>query len=1624
LEIKLVGRHGVPPSEIGAHRRIEEEFNGTPFTKKWRGYAAFGLQRQGRGGGTADYDLVLLTHTNVIVVELKNWNGRTLKSDGQKWYFNGEDRGTSPVIVANDKSRKLASALKSRLGDAKVPFVGFLVVLQGNIERTELPRDEERSVITLTELLSLRFESEYRLRFWKRGANPLDYINDYDAFFLGNATRPRDYLIEGFRPDANPIFEHPKGLYAEYRGVAKDDPQARALIRQWDFAKAGAQFAGEADRASVALREQRIYTYISERSDDLTLSLLRPLSQKAQSDVTTDFCEVFSLPTRISRLAEFANATLPKLSATDRLALCKVLLSKCADLHDLLIAHRDLSVHSIWLDVPPRIVLSGLSVAHYPQMKTVGTSRERVKVDPVIVSASEAGESEPTPYQRDAFMLGVVAHILLYGERPPAVSGRHFWQKRADDPFDGKLDAWFAKALAERPSDRFATARRMLDSLNDVTATKSEVVIDPADLEAFRAETKERDYPETRVIADDDRFLCFQSDRDGARLVVKVWYGAEADMQEPAGTLAALSFLERARAFKSSGLAGVPRIVDFGLSRGSLLLVQEWVEGLPIAEWLERKPDQEQRVGMAQSLLDTLERLHDLDLVHGDVHPGNIICSSKQVILIDGLDYRRGGADAYTTAYLPAHYKTMSLADRDRYGALAVAAEILGAKRDELPRGIFPLPEVYEALSDSLNSDGAMSTGPVRASLGKLAAGVSAQAFEGVITLRNLGYGGFSAGPLLADNGRYHVAVGPSKQSSGSQFLRVSGIGFEIRIDWDIAKDQLTRVAIVRIPQSQFLRNQNYADAHVPMRLSVQQGTTNDVDALVHFLLTVPEIQARVRAATTGTGASGPDDAEETIALSLPAQGKIAAIWSALLEAEEETFPLVVVAEDPRPNRGKEGQVLIPCHLDSGVLDFEPRERVVVENQDQNGEWRHFGFLDFRESTVGELVELAVDNPSGRANIRIGSKLRLLAAGSKGSLTKRKAAVERILADKANVPNLSSYFDPALSGQIDPIAFSGPSAQDLTDYSGGVFRLNQNQQQAFARVISSGPISLLQGPPGTGKTTFIAALLHYLITRNRARRILLVSQTHEAVNNALEKAFDAFHQTGTALDAVRLGAQSVVSNSIRSLSADSVEQYYRETFKSEQQKRLVDLGVGLGLPHDFCREFVALQLQLRSISDRITRWRVSLSEEGSDADSEQGETLSPRLAALEETFFHIATSVYEHPGGGEPEAVLEKIEEVLVARHGVLSRDAVERLRTLVTIANEWVSVLGAPDGNFVEFLAHARTVVAGTCVGIAQRGAFVTQNVYDWVIIDEAGRAAPSELAVAMQTGRRVLLVGDHKQLPPTFAEEVKSAMLDRFGGADGEMFNSDFARIFDSEYGRRVGTTLTTQYRMAGAIGRLVSECFYDGLLETARGAPPDYYEFMPSELSKEVTWVDISPYRERAYEQRALNDDGFANELEAKVVMGVLKRILDSEDFVAFLADHLDTSERGHEVPIGIICFYSRQRDLIDRSLAEATWLGERRRWVKVDTVDAYQGKENRIIILSTVRNNARGVVGFLHAPNRVNVAMSRAMERLVIVGSKSMWSARNSNLPLGKVFGKIESFCAQGLASIVSAEEFLR
>jgi serine/threonine protein kinase len=198
---------------------------------------------------------------------------------------------------------------------------------------------------------------------------------------------------------------------------------------------------------------------------------------------------------------------------------------------------------------------------------------------------------------------------------------------------------------------------------------------------------------ETAVLRDDDDVLFFRSKTSEHDLAVKCWNGVEPDPLRQDYSMRLLAFFERARTLRGCTIRGLPRIVDFGLSRKNLLLVRDWVEGPTLQEWLATDPDLEARLRLGQGLADVIARLHALELPHGDVHPGNVIVASgNQSVLIDALDFDHAPGDAYTTAYLPAEYKTMSPVQRDRYGPCGCHRRGVGRLADAASRAL-PNPE-------------------------------------------------------------------------------------------------------------------------------------------------------------------------------------------------------------------------------------------------------------------------------------------------------------------------------------------------------------------------------------------------------------------------------------------------------------------------------------------------------------------------------------------------------------------------------------------------------------------------------------------------------------------------------------------------------------------------------------------------------------------------------------------------------------------------------------------------------------------------------------------------------------------------------------------------------------------
>jgi len=1627
VEIRLIKKTGVPAAEIDAHQKIHKAFNESLFTSRWRGYASFKLARGGRGSGDDDFDLVLVTHTNIVVIELKNWHGKNLKKVGENWFLDNEDRGESPVSIVNLKAKKLANLMKQKLGNDKTPFVNSFVVIQDGVEELEMG-DDDQAVLYLYELLEWVDKDKYKKSLpWAPRFNVLAHLSAYDRFFGGNDFKPRDYLVQGFRPGDVAIWEHPKSLYSEFKAQAKDDPDQLALLRRWNFGALGMTLIGEGDRSFLGLREQRIYEYVSDRNPELGASLLRPIGRKDAKDVTFNFEELYSLPSKLARLTEFSNSVLPKLGPDERVRLVKALLSRFADLHDLSVAHRDVGDHCLWIERPARVVVTGFPAAYYPSMKTVGTFREQIRVDRSNLPEDVGTASESTPYRRDVFLLGVVCYLILYGVRPPRVNNVHEWASRADDQFEGAFDTVLLKALASNPLQRFENARAMLEAVNAATSSESHQIIDLTRFEAFKAVSKLRDYEETDVLRDDDDVLFFRSKTDWQDLAVKCWNGVEPDPLRQDDSIRLLAFVERARTLRGCAIPGLPRIVDFGLSRKNLLLVREWVDGQTLYEWLASTPDLEARLRVARALADAIVRLHALELPHGDVHPGNVIvASSSQPALIDVLDFEHAPGDAYTTAYLPPEYKTMSPVERDRYGLAAVICEVLGGNQAQ-PQGPYPIPAVYDQLSRLLMERAASALEPLQQALATALKSPEQETVSVTVTVPNLAFRSVPQGPMYLDNGRLHVKVEGSKKAKGCVFFRLTGVGRQLIFDWSPQEEKATNIRAENITQAQLMRSQTMHDAVITSLISLKDGPVGDVTDLVQQLLGIPEIQNKIRVLTeqrvdiTRLSESAPGarrSIEELPSAIKPLPIAVSDLWRVLLDAEEDALPSLTVSGEHRQSPYERNQTLVPYQVDSGVIDYSDAEIVIVEVRGNDGNWRNCGYLSLRDTTFGERAELAIHDLSSKTNLRIGDKLRLRGTLEKASFTRRSLAVQRVLSDRAVIPGLIEYFDPLAGHEHQPTIYRPPSDIDLEEYAEGDKKLNESQREAFRRVVGNGPISLLQGPPGTGKTWFIASLLHYLMTKEQARRILLVSQSHEAVNNALEKSLELCRSKGLQFDAVRLGSESAASDAIRHLHSSSIEQSYREQFKAEKKPRTVELAKAMGLPEEFANSFIELWYRLGGLANRINELTKELQSNSGGED--QGD-LEARVRALSSTFEDICRDVYGASCEATPDQTLSKLEQQFVEQYEIHSPDAVQRLGKLIRLSEDWLASLGSPGANFAEFLAKSRTVVAGTLVGIGHRASGVVQNLYDWVVIDEAGRAAPSELAVAMQTGHRILLVGDHKQLPPTFSEEVRDIIKSRFSvGDESPAFGSDFERIYESAYGKTVGASLLKQYRMAPDIGKLVSDCFYDGRLETGRAAPSAYYDKLPAHMSQQVTWVDTSPLGPSGFEQSTKAGDQRWNDTEARVVMRLLRQIIECDEFMEEVRSELQPSEPA----IGVICMYSRQRDVLNRMKSEATWLGDFRRLVKIDTVDSYQGKENRIVILSTVRNNAALKPGFLRVPNRINVALSRAMDRLFLVSASHMWAGKNEHLPLGAVFAKVRSMQQEGRAEILSAKELLQ
>ncbi len=333
--------------------------------------------------------------------------------------------------------------------------------------------------------------------------------------------------------------------------------------------------------------------------------------------------------------------------------------------------------------------------------------------------------------------------------------------------------------------------------------------------------------------------------------------------------------------------------------------------------------------------------------------------------------------------------------------------------------------------------------------------------------------------------------------------------------------------------------------------------------------------------------------------------------------------------------------------------------------------------------------------------------------------------------------------------------------------------------------------------------------------------------------------------------------------------------------------------------------------------------------------------------------------------------------------------DALEELQ------RTWLRTFGAGAG-FESALITMSNVVAGTCVGIANVDRF-SEVEFDMVIIDEASKATPTEALIALTRGRKWVLVGDNKQLPP-FVDTalVKGEQLAAYDLSRHDLEYTLFDRLINL-LPPACTASLTVQRRMVPEIGNLISTCFYDNKLQNYRSS--GIGQCLSRLLATPVVWKSTSSLDRKSETPHILRDGtplGFSNITEATAIELWLKSL---ERTARLTNEHLK---------IGVISGYKQQTLYLSKQLSQS----DKDLWkaisIEVNTVDAFQGREVDVLVYSTTRSNKDGDIGFLASEPRLNVALSRGKDALVIFGDAEHFRFGSEiRSPFRKVLSYIES-----------------
>ncbi|ERI92271.1 kinase domain protein [Clostridiales bacterium oral taxon 876 str. F0540] len=465
--------------------------------------------------------------------------------------------------------------------------------------------------------------------------------------------------------------------------------------------------------------------------------------------------------------------------------------------------------------------------------------------------------------------------------------------------------------------------------------------------------------------------------------------------------------------------------------------------------------------------------------------------------------------------------------------------------------------------------------------------------------------------------------------------------------------------------------------------------------------------------------------------------------------------------------------------------------------------------------------------------------------------------------------------------------------------------IDEANKKAVNMALSTKDIFLIQGPPGTGKTTVITEIVCQILKENPKARILLTSQSHVAVDHAINSI--SKYLNGEKI--IRIGRTDKISVKSESL------------LMSNQVNKWVDK-----VKRDSKNEFYNyLKSKIKLNDEELEMAMEELRKNNSIDEDEKNE----------------------------------------LTNFSILVDQKTSKVNELTVILREWHRRLGNLE-EFDEIFAHNASIVAATCLGIASRN-ILSEMIFDWVIVDEAARATAPELLVPIIKGKKIILVGDHKQLPPVVGDGIDEHKKEEKGLRTSDLEKSLFEELFGkiSDEGKIV---LTSQYRMHPNISNLIRDVFYPTENIISRKSADErkhYLNWWP----KSIVWLNTHSIDNNKEQPVGSSKK---NEIEAKVILNCLQKIQQSY------------KQQSQSASIAVISGYDGQRRILNNLIKPSDHNIWSNLEIEINNVDAFQGSEADIAIYSLVRCNSEGKIGFLSDARRLNVAFSRGKSCLIIVG----------------------------------------